>query len=43
MAIRIPLDDYNALTALCERLNAIVAGMTPEPPDIETDDTDYER
>ena len=43
VAIRIPLDDYNALTALCERLNAIVAGMTPEQSDIETDDTDYER
>jgi ParB family chromosome partitioning protein len=43
VATRIPLDDYNALTALCERLNAIVAGMTPEQPDIETDDTDYER
>lgn len=42
VAIQIPLDDYNALAALCERLNAIVAGMTPEPPDVETDDTDYE-
>ena len=42
VAIRIPLDDYNALAALCERLNAIVADMTPEPPDVETDDTDYE-
>ncbi len=41
-ATRIPLDDYNALAALCERLNAIVAGMTPQPPDVETDDTDYE-
>lgn len=42
VATRIPLDDYNALAALCERLHAIVAGMTPEPPDVETDDTDYE-
>ena len=42
VATRIPLDDYNALVALCERLHAIVAGMTPEPPDVETDDTDYE-
>jgi ParB family chromosome partitioning protein len=41
-AIRITTDDYNALVALCERLNAIVAGMTPESPDVETDDTDYE-
>lgn len=42
-AARMPADDYNALTTLCERLNAIVAGMTPESPDVETDDTDYER
>jgi len=42
VATQIPLDDYNALAALCERLNAIVAGMTPESPDVETDDTDYE-
>lgn len=42
-AVRVPLDDYNALTTLCERLNAIIAGMTPDSPDVETDDTDYER
>ena len=42
VATRIPLDAYNALVTFCERLHAIVAGMTPEPPDVETDDTDYE-
>lgn len=42
-AVRVPLDDYNALKTLCERLNAIIAGMTPDSPDVETDDTDYER
>ena len=42
-AARMPADDYNTLTTLCERLNAIVAGTTPETPDVETDDTDYER